>query len=81
MSLFSSTQIATYGVAAAITTSDTNNHNVKAIYVGGAGNISLVTNDGATVTFTAVPVGTILPVAAQRVRATGTTATNLIGLF
>jgi hypothetical protein len=80
MSLFSSTLVQTYQVATTLTPSDTNNHNIKALYVGGAGNVSVTTNEGTTVTFTAVPVGSILPVAVQRVRATGTTATNLVGL-
>jgi hypothetical protein len=32
------------------------------------------------VTFTAVPAGTLLPVAVQTVKATSTTATNIVGL-
>lgn len=53
----------------------------KAIYVGGAGNITLRSINGAAdVVFNAVPVGAILPVRAQFIRATGTTATNLVGL-
>lgn len=52
----------------------------KAIYVGGAGNITLrAVGSDTDVTFTAPPVGTIIPICASHVRAT-TTATNLVGL-
>ena len=51
------------------------------IYVGGAGAIALITVNGETVTFSAVPVGTVLPIRAARVKATGTTATLLIGMY
>lgn len=71
---------ATYGGGAAITTSDTVDQAYSGIYVGGAGNVSVVMEDGSTVTFTAPPVGTILPIRVKRVRATLTTATLLIGL-
>lgn len=47
------------------------------IYVGGAGNISVTCPDGSTLTFTAVPAGTILPIRATHV--TAATATGLIG--
>lgn len=54
---------------------------VDCIYVGGAGNVTLRTDDDdADVVFTAVPVGTFLRVRAKYVRATGTTATALVGL-
>ncbi|MEQ1770388.1 MAG: hypothetical protein ABL879_11165 [Devosia sp.] len=52
----------------------------RALYVGSAGNISVVLKLGATVTFVGVPAGSILPVRAVRVRATGTTAGSLLGL-
>jgi hypothetical protein len=52
----------------------------RSIYVGGAGDVVLDTVKGTTLTFSAVPAGFILPVRANRVRATGTTATLLIGL-
>ena len=59
-----------------------NNHprSTRAIYVGGAGNIAVVNEDDTVVTFTAVPVGAILPVTSKRVNAVGTTATLLVGL-
>lgn len=52
----------------------------RSVYVGGAGDITVVTGGGDTVTFKAVPAGAILPVYVTHVRVTGTTATNLIAL-
>jgi len=51
----------------------------RGIYVGGAGNI-VATVGGTDVTFTAVQAGTVLPIRATRIKATGTTATGLVGL-
>lgn len=51
----------------------------SAIYVGGAGDIKVDTIDGDTLTFVSHPVG-YLPVQVKKVYATGTGATNLIGL-
>ncbi len=72
---------APYDVAEAITPHDTNDlvNITRAIYVGGAGNIA-ATVGKTDVTFTAVPVGTVLRVRASKVKATGTTATGLVGL-
>lgn len=53
----------------------------RAIYVGGAGAVKVDTVGGSTVTFAAVPVGTVLAVRATRVYTTGTTATNLIAMW
>jgi len=53
----------------------------RALYVGGAGDIKLVTINGNTITFTAVPAGTILPVGCTQIFSTGTTATNLVGMW
>jgi hypothetical protein len=68
--------------AFAIVPSDTVNQAIqfKAIYVGGAGNINLVNQDGTTVLFTAVPVGSTLNVAGKRVNLTNTTATLMVGI-
>ena len=51
------------------------------LYVGGAGDVTLKTIAGNTVTFKAVPVGTTLDVGAIAVLATGTTATNIVALL
>jgi len=51
------------------------------IWVGGIGNVTLVTVGGDVITFTAVPAGTRLDVRASRVNTTGTSATLLVGMF
>lgn len=53
---------------------------VRALYVGSGGAVSLRTLSGSQVTFLTVSGGSILPVRADRVLLTGTTATDLIGL-
>jgi hypothetical protein len=72
-----------YGSAAAVTPSDTTVINCRAIYVGGAGNVAVKTVAGGTaVTFTAPPVGTILPIMIDggQIMSTNTTATLLVAL-
>jgi hypothetical protein len=52
-----------------------------ALYVGGAGNVTLCPRNSTTpVAYAGLAAGTILRVAFQGVNATGTTATNLVGL-
>lgn len=56
-----------------------------ALWVGtGGGNVAIIAaDDSLSVTITGVPAGTLLPIAAKRVKATGTTvsAGNLIALY
>jgi hypothetical protein len=52
---------------------------LSALYVGGVGDVEVRTVGGTTLTFTAVPAGTILPIRCDQVRA-ATTATNIVGL-
>lgn len=66
----------------AITPHDTNDTTAvtEQIYVGGTGNITFTPADGgADVLLSAIPVGTQLPIKTTRVKATGTTATLLVG--
>lgn len=72
-----------YTHAASITTDNSNDlpTPAKAIYVGGAGDLTVTTGSGEDVVFKAVPVGTVLPVKIKRVKATGTTATLLLALW
>lgn len=72
-----------YTTAIAITPSDATNFTsgkCQAIYVGGGGNITAIVG-GTAVLFTAVPVGTVLRVAATRVNSTATTATAMVALY
>jgi hypothetical protein len=81
-----------YSRWAAITKSDTINFDASvstsgqavkpchAIYVGGAGIVVAVAQDGSTAQFTAV-AGQLLPISAIRVNSTTTTATLMIALY
>lgn len=67
----------------AVTPSDTTvfDSTHRALYVGGAGDVKVrMVRDGTTLTFSAVPAGTILPVSVDKVFATGTTATLILAL-
>lgn len=67
-------------VAATITPNDsTVLSGMRALYVGGTGDV-VATIGGTDVTFKAVPVGTLLPIIATKIKATGTTATLMISL-
>jgi hypothetical protein len=71
-------------VCLAVTPSDSTDltySTCRAIYVGGDGNISLVDGNAATIVFTGVTAGSILPVQTARINATGTTATSIIALY
>lgn len=52
----------------------------RALYIGVSGDVVLVSGAGNTVTFKSAPVG-VLAVGAVRVKATGTTATNIVALY
>lgn len=69
--------------AVAITPSDTTDlENVsKRLWIGGAGNVALITAGGDTVTYNSVPAGTYLNVRATRVKFTGTSATNIVAEY
>ncbi len=65
---------------AAITPHDSTAVDFSAIYVGGAGNIAVTLFDGSDVTLNGALVGTIYHLRVIKVKSTGTTATNLVGL-
>lgn len=52
----------------------------RAIYVGTGGDVSVIMKSGETVSFVALNSGAILPIRAARVNATGTSASNIVGL-
>jgi len=54
----------------------------RGLWVGATGDISVVLlNDSAPVTLSNVLGGTLLPLCVKTVRATGTTATGIVGLY
>lgn len=69
--------------AVAVTPNDANDlaYVAKRLWVGGAGNVTLITLGGDTVEYASVPAGTYLNVRASRVKATGTTATNIVAEY
>lgn len=72
-----------YDDAAAITKSDTVDIPeglTDAVYVGGAGIVAAVFQNGEVVNFTAV-AGEILPIRIKRVNSTTTTATLMVALY
>ena len=53
---------------------------IRAIYVGVAGDITVVDNEGNSVLFKAVPQGVVLgPFSVAKVMSTGTAASSLVG--
>ena len=67
-----------------VTPSDSNNFAkgvTRAIWVGGAGNVAVVTASGTVLTFVGVPAGYMLVGQITRVNSTNTTATNMLALY
>lgn len=52
----------------------------RGLYVAGAGALVLTMASGADVSLANVAAGSVLPLRVRRVKATGTTATGLVGL-
>jgi hypothetical protein len=53
----------------------------RGLYVGSSGDVAVVMASGESVTFVSVPAGIVLPVRLLKVKATGTTASALVGLW
>ena len=69
--------------AFSVTTSDSSADNfapTNAVYVGTAGNISVVMANNNTQVFTNVQAGCLLPISIIRVNSTNTSAANIVGL-
>ena len=70
------------GGATSVTPSNTNNLPTPSIiYVGTGGNVKVTTAQGDEVTFLGLLAGMVIPVQVLRVWATGTTASNLLGIY
>lgn len=53
----------------------------RGIYVGGAGDMTVVMQNGDTVLFAAIPAGSVLPICVKKVKSAGTDATSMVGLY
>ena len=71
------------GSAVAVTPSDsTILAHTRALFVGGAGNVAVrMMHSQATITFTGVPAGALLPISVDKVMLTNTTATNIVAVW
>ena len=57
------------------------NKRCRALYVGGAGDVSVHDDAGNAVVFTGVTAGSVYPISTDTVMSTNTTATSLVALF
>ena len=66
-----------------ITPSDSANvtHTTRGIFCGGAGNLSVIMANGENAFFTGLLAGVVYPFCVTRVYSSGTSATNLVGLY
>lgn len=68
--------------AIAITPNDTTTiESTSGIYIGGSGDIAVTMKDGSNVTFKSLAAGVIHPLCVTKVKATGTTATNILAVY
>lgn len=78
----SSLQAPARGAAAVVPDDDAElAYMTRALYVGGAGDVSVRMADGQEVIFFNVPGGSVLPIRVVKVLAAGTTAGSMIALW
>ena len=67
----------------AIAPHDTNDlaYVTKAVYIGTGGTVSIIAADDTAAVSLTVQDGAVLPIRAKRIRATGTTATGIVGML
>lgn len=67
----------------AVTPSDSVNISFvcRALFIGTAGNVAVVTEDGTAITYKNLSNGQILPVRTKRVNLSNTTAADIVALF
>ena len=82
-SAFPTTPISPARSASTVIPNDTGDlaHIRRALYIGQSGALSVELVDGDVVTFEGVPAGSMLPIRAAKVRATGTTAAAILSLW
>ena len=57
------------------------NGTALALFIGAAGNVTLITAEGNSALFVGILAGSILPVRTNKVMATGTTASAIVALY
>lgn len=79
---FGSAPSGPYKTGVAVTPSDADElaQVASALYIGGTGDVAVVMVDGTSITLKSVPTGDVLPLRVRQVKATGTTATNIVAL-
>lgn len=67
----------------AVTPHDTNELTAvsRALWIGVAGNVVVVTANGTTLTLKGASAGQVIPIRVKQVRATNTTATDIVALY
>ena len=50
----------------------------RSLWIGGAGNITVVMSDGTSILISGIAAGTLLPIRVKQVKNTGTTATLIV---
>jgi hypothetical protein len=53
----------------------------RAFWVGGAGALAVVMEDGSEITFSGITAGSLMPIQAKSVKQTGTDASSVVALF
>ena len=53
----------------------------RGVYVGVAGDVTLISESGSTITLKNLAAGILHPIAVTRIEATGTTATDIVALY
>lgn len=53
----------------------------RRLWIGGAGNLTVVMDKNQTITFTGVLAGSTMSIETSYVKSTGTTATNIVALY
>lgn len=69
------------GDAALVTPSDVDTFNPSVLYIGGTGNVRVLTAQGTDIVLSAIPAGFILPVQVIQVFATNTTVTSIARIY
>jgi hypothetical protein len=73
--------VAPSGFAVTKSDSTTFSRMPRALYVGGAGAVTIRTAEGVNLTFSGVPAGGYVFCQCDRVLSTGTDATNIVALY